>query len=725
MSVSDEFLSIENLQSLRDSRRIVIDKGKGKFINKELLEFNNKVLYDANNSNMSLSLETFFDFPEEIIDILYEILGYSLSFPSLNKYITCAIFLVDKFIEKDYINHPCFSNNMLYTDKITEGLSLYNKDNRSVLERLSNCEGTSNIHSFIHLRYNISDMGSTCNEEDKDICIYFTNKILIRISDYIKSNIYIDDVLNIFSTLSLIDSTDRLRIVNFILSLKYDRITDIIKNIISIMTINFDIIDKFSGKIFKYIDLMKLIMVKFSKHLYSEASTIIVKHLGMYDKYYVEYLIKIFNVITCRLLTEDMNVLNNVCELCTYVPYFIDKSKSSIIYCYNISRSYDQNKRDIFLLCYLIVGVNCMNIDNGEQYTDTNCSRILNILNNCKNILNNINTRIARYILMRKLLINDVKLRNIINIPLNESIFKTISYENITNRHIKNYQNETIDVHDGNRDLETKNALERLIEIYSTEWDSIDGNLIGFNQFWEYADKKLLGKDRIKFTRVMGVPLTDEKYERDNNDFSPLLLENTTICGTSFIPRNILSYFWYFINKTEYESENLKDTMLKAVLSSFQFKNGKYYCICNPGKLQNLVVYILQGRLTNKDGEVINIDLQTFEDNIITDKDEITPVQCYGLIKPFLDGISVKKCTLEGMFRELFNYIYEMDIIINIDMIIQVVCLYSEANDGFTIKPELSFASCYEGIFDLDDYILAISYNRGINEEIDEEIEID
>lgn len=702
MSVTDGFLTYDNLKSLQSKRIEIIKNNNGKFINRELLNFNSEVMNKAINSSMSLSLESFFDLSSEIIDLLYEILGYDFSTSKLEKCIMCAIFLSDKFVEKDYVNHPCFRNNMLYTYSIQDGISIYNKDFRSVLERLSNLEEITNIHTFIHLRYSINDLISNCDEDKKDICIYFTGKIIKIISQKITEALYLDDVLLIFSSLSSINLNNVHKVVDFLSKIKYSE--KVISDIISIIKIDYDILKVFSDILLdKYtIKIMNFIKSNFEIHLYTEISEIILKYGN--NKYYYKYLIFLYN--NKLSYHGNMEMFERLCNICSYLPYYVDSCKSTMRICNELIIKNPRNIKDYFITCYLIVGSTYFDYNN-----ETDCSRFLKILSN---LPNNINTRVARYILMRDLIRKPN--RNILNIELNESIFKHIEYNQITNRKLKKYLNEKIDVHDGERDSDTIKALNRLIEIYSTEWDSIDEDLTGFNEFWKYADEKLINEDRVKFTRIMGVPLTNEVYIKDIKDFSPLLVENTTILGNTFNPRNILSYLWYFANKPEYETENLPQSMLNGVLSSFQNKDGSSYCVCNQGKLQNLVIYVIQGRLKDKDGNIINIDIKTFEDLIDNSENEITPVKCYNLIKPFLDEISTKKCTLEEMFRELFEYIYINNLNKYIDMIIQVLCLYSESNDGFTINPSLSFASCYEDIFDLDDYQLAFMYNHEINE---------
>lgn len=711
MSGIQNCLTIENLELFTIERKNIIEKNNGKMISMELMDFNSRLYDSIMKSEMSFSLSTFFDIDEEIIIKLHRLIGFVQEYDIKKMYLVCAQYLMNKFNEYDRwcIEQKSFINNFTYINSVEIAISIFNKDNLSLSERIMNsCGYQIKIIPSYRIMYLMEELNDKSME---DINIFLYSKLCKNLFKK-GENIDMISLISIYKNIYDIDINHKFERVDQMM-----KMTFLGKDIITLLKCDDNIFNTFYNifgpNLLKYKRLMTYIYNNFQKYSKEISEYIIPFLFDKSDEFIYKFINKI-NKFTCNYLYKDLNPT-------------IENIKCIIKYCF-LSPHIDENDKDIADIIYSIISpfskfdeniekcIKVLNVIlNDVIHSNFQMNKIiltLKILINIKDI-SNIYTKCARLLLMKKFFNNKKELTKcVLRIEPEKSIFEKINYNHFVNFRVNKLYTGAIDVHAKNRDDNTVKVLKRLMSLYQDEWSELDKNydIEIFNEFMSYMKENVKGDDRIKFIRVMGIS-SDEDYEYNQyhtEDYSPLLVENTTIKGEEFIPHQLITYFWKFCNEYKEESEILKDTFLKCILNSFDHRDGKEYAICNPGKLQKYCIFLLQGRLKNADGTLCLIDeiLPIGKKNL-----ENNAVEIYLLIKPFIDEISTKSVSLEVMFEQLFDYVITNKYYNKISEILEVVCLYSETNSGFIINPELSFASCYEGMFNLDDYILSMEFN--------------
>lgn len=246
---------------------------------------------------------------------------------------------------------------------------------------------------------------------------------------------------------------------------------------------------------------------------------------------------------------------------------------------------------------------------------------------------------------------------------------------------------ESIDAHDLGRDPATRKAIELLMENISIlSEEEIESNYLEFSNLIHSHKKHQV------FKRLLGLVKND-------NDFTGFLTEKIF----RYDPKVLIAYFWEFCKRN-----NCINDMISGFLNSYQF-NQKWYCVCNPGKLQNLVISVLQGKLKGVEVDQIS-ELTDYE----------TPLSIYINFKEKIDYILAKTTECEEFFKELFNLCYDFHPELLKD-IIRILCLYSEGKNGFEINPDFSIVSSLANSFLCTEYthlIEQIELNIAENEDI-------
>ena len=285
-----------------------------------------------------------------------------------------------------------------------------------------------------------------------------------------------------------------------------------------------------------------------------------------------------------------------------------------------------------------------------------------------------------------------------------------------------------VDVHDngGIRDDITYKAITEYIKTCNLTDEQLDDN---FNEFWKF--KNVLPDDKKEdFLRVLGVDeeLIVKRYSR--GDFGGLLNGNVSLSAMGnyygeYNPKHILGYFWNFAktyidpksngNKEliEKERDNIKYGILVGIISSLQHDGydiksdgkEKYHVVCNPGKLQRIVLATLNGRF-EINGKVVSIDQDTNlkepqEGVFINSIDEI-----YSNLEKFFHSLySNTPVDSEELFLNLFVYINDLHkngIYLDPIFVVYVIMVIQKGMDGLEIKPSMSTFSNFESIINID-----------------------
>ena len=171
--------------------------------------------------------------------------------------------------------------------------------------------------------------------------------------------------------------------------------------------------------------------------------------------------------------------------------------------------------------------------------------------------------------------------------------------------------NQGMNVHDGNRDEKTKDALIRLQEHQGNlDQETIDQAVQEFVEYLKTtSEEPNVEKKRNALRTLQHLPDRPEE-----NFFSTLLEEqHFTIAGHHFTGPEIIARLWIFSNSyqdsasgadIEKERKNARVAMISALNASVE--DGMI--VCNPGKTQRLVVSVLQGRLSGVDVDQIQAD---------------------------------------------------------------------------------------------------------------------
>ncbi|PIZ32698.1 MAG: hypothetical protein COY39_04785 [Alphaproteobacteria bacterium CG_4_10_14_0_8_um_filter_37_21] len=165
-----------------------------------------------------------------------------------------------------------------------------------------------------------------------------------------------------------------------------------------------------------------------------------------------------------------------------------------------------------------------------------------------------------------------------------------------------------INVHDINREDATTKAIELFIE----HQKEIDTSLFknAYTDFTEALDNLPKSTKKDNILRALGLV-----GERQADDFGGLLTGPITTCGApNMNPQEFLGRLWHFSGTLESasETENAKHALFAGLADSIE-DSGQV--VCNPGKLQRMIIGVLQGRL-----EGVNIDGEGFvPDTALTD----------------------------------------------------------------------------------------------------------
>lgn len=318
----------------------------------------------------------------------------------------------------------------------------------------------------------------------------------------------------------------------------------------------------------------------------------------------------------------------------------------------------------------------------------------------------NIDQKVARCLLF----LNHVEfnIRNILyifSVPLETSLVNKFRQNHIPNLNI--YAG-VLNVHTGNRDKKTIHALKELIKTWNPSSKDIDKY---FNKFWK--NRKMLNeKQKEAFLRVLGVDDNLEKINRNLTDFGGLLSSKIIIGGIEIDPREFIARFWRFAVKSD-ESENLKTSIMMSIINSLQGEREHKYVICNPGKIQQLVVAVLQGRLVDSNGKIIDIDGTERIENIKNGEiiEDLNLINSH--IQPFISWIfgleELFPKNISEFFEGLFKYIIELKntgIILSPEKVVYSVIMTSINKKGIVINPEMSICGSFEDMFQIEDYLL-------------------
>jgi len=264
---------------------------------------------------------------------------------------------------------------------------------------------------------------------------------------------------------------------------------------------------------------------------------------------------------------------------------------------------------------------------------------------------------------------------------------------------------KSLNVHKGNRDIKTIHALKELIKTWNPLNKDIDKY---FKKFWK-ARKNLNEKQKEAFFRVLGVDDNLNPLERNNNDFGGLLTSKVIIGDIEMDSKEFIGRFWRFAVKSD-ESENLKISIMMSIINSLQGEKDNNYVVCNPGKIQQLVVAVLQGRLVDSEGKKIDIESEDFEK--IENDEKITDLNIIHLhIQPFISWVfGLKELipkNISEFFEELFKYLFEIKHInLAVEKVIYYVIMISFDKNGIVINENLSITSSFEDMFQVKDYLI-------------------
>ncbi len=145
-----------------------------------------------------------------------------------------------------------------------------------------------------------------------------------------------------------------------------------------------------------------------------------------------------------------------------------------------------------------------------------------------------------------------------------------------------------IDVHKGKRDRQVRAAIQ-LLRQHQSEMpkERIDQAVWEFTQYLK--DYKNAEHKKLALNALMAP-------KEEGESFGPLF-DNVefTIMGLPILGEEIIGRLWIFVSKlTGSEQTNGKESMVSGLKDSYDEFMGK---VCNPGKVQRLVVGVLQGRL--------------------------------------------------------------------------------------------------------------------------------
>lgn len=185
-----------------------------------------------------------------------------------------------------------------------------------------------------------------------------------------------------------------------------------------------------------------------------------------------------------------------------------------------------------------------------------------------------------------------------------------------------------INVHAEGRDQRTLAAIQTLVASWNPEVAEIEQE---FTHFWK-AVGALNTKLQKPLLRTLGVDINQEPvHQQSTHDFGGLLTGGdqaiTLIHGGHVLKinaRELIARFWHFANAYIPEADDItvapgaslelvRDTIRTGIVNGLadglqQDSKTSSHVVCDPGKVQRLVVSTLQGRLKGADGKVVDVD---------------------------------------------------------------------------------------------------------------------
>ncbi len=156
-------------------------------------------------------------------------------------------------------------------------------------------------------------------------------------------------------------------------------------------------------------------------------------------------------------------------------------------------------------------------------------------------------------------------------------------------------------VHEGNRDRQVKAAIALLREDQGEiPQDRIEQAV---REFTQYLHDHQDGEHKQLALRALLAP-------QDGETFGPLIDENDfTILGLKISGEEVIGRLWVFASKLkEPEQTNAKEGIVSGLKDSCSSDGSR---VCNPGKVQRLIVSVLQGRLEEVDIELLGTEVST------------------------------------------------------------------------------------------------------------------
>ena len=298
-----------------------------------------------------------------------------------------------------------------------------------------------------------------------------------------------------------------------------------------------------------------------------------------------------------------------------------------------------------------------------------------------------------------------------------------------------------IDVHDDKRDERTLNAIKALQQSWNPEKEEIDAT---WADFWKHV--KALKNDPRKpdILRSLGVDSNGSIKKGQTTDFGGLLAGYKGMIhldmGLEINAKELIARFWHFANtyvpvegdNAAAENENLRQSILTGIANGLKHDNTiGGHVVCDPGKIQNLAVLTLQGRLKDKAGLVVDIEnlgLNVIEELAIKNVSNLREIAFY--LQPFVDHLTAQgqegPKTADAFFLRLFCYneslasgnvarFKDQRVRLNASEVVYYVRMMSPVATGVPLElnPEASLFSTYCELFDypkkdqfrIDDYV--------------------
>lgn len=253
---------------------------------------------------------------------------------------------------------------------------------------------------------------------------------------------------------------------------------------------------------------------------------------------------------------------------------------------------------------------------------------------------------------------------------------------------------KVIDVHKGNRDNKMLEGLELL---YCQQNFTEDQIIPLISEFMEYATT--LSEEKYKkFTWVIGYDNNGNKVEpikTSNHDFGGFFWCDNVI-DIKYNPRELIARIWMFAK--QFPDEKLCDAMIDSICNSYQ-----NHVICNPGKLQNMFVAVICGRIF-KDGEPFSFDgiedKYELKNNLIAD--------IFNSFNPLFSTYSEESYRPKDaneFFKSLLIFMNNNNLPFKYSDVLVAFCLFCEDGDGYKLNHTLSMANLFSDMFDLDEFM--------------------